>query len=182
LNGSLYNVRFGLLMVLPVAILIGCLIGHCTRHRPLAIEASVLSGALVLGLLAQGFHKPDRIATLAEPLRTQQHTATSDAGSTASAFLRSHYNGGLILAQFFGNEQLLFQAHITLGANVYEGSYQLWQPALAHPVGHHIRWIVMHTSAKDDAVNAEAHSPELTGYQLVFRNSDYQIYERKVAA
>ena len=182
LNGSLYNVRFGLLMVLPAAILVGCLLGQCTHYRPLAIEASVLGGALVLGLMAQSFHQPDHIATLAEPLRTQQHTASSDAGTAASEYLRSHYSGGLILAQFFGNEELLFQAHITLGDNVYEGSYRQWQSALDDPVGHHIRWIVMHTSARDDAVNAEAKSPELQSYQLAYHNSDYRIYERRAAS
>jgi hypothetical protein len=182
LNGSLYNVRFGLLMVLPAAILVGCLVGWLGRHRPVAIEASVLIGALVVGLTAQGVHRPERIATLAEPLRTQQHTATTDANTAASAYLRSHYSGGLILAQFFGDEDLLFQAHISLGTNVYEGSYQLWQSALRHPVGHHIRWIVMHVSLADDAVNAVASSPELTGYQLVFHNSDYRIYQRRIAS
>ncbi len=183
LNGSLYNVRFGLLMVLPAAIFVGCLIGYCTRYRPLAIEASVLVGALIVGLAAQGIRAPQHIATLAEPLRTQQHTSAARSQTAASAYLHTHYSGGLILAQFFGNEELLFQAHIALGTNVYEGSYRLWQPALNDPVGHHIRWIVMHTSVgTDDAVNAEAASPELVSYQRVFRNSDYTVYERKAVS
>ena len=58
-------------------------------------------------------------------------------------FLRGHYDGGVILIESFGNESILFHARVPLTNNVYEGSYQRWDPALSSPPGQQIKWIVM---------------------------------------
>ena len=109
-------------------------------------------------------------------MRWQQ--SDSSAETTASAFLHENYKGGKILAQFFGSESLLFDARISLGVNIYEGSYQEWLPALAHPLANHIKWIVLRTQDPSDQV-AEAleHSPALGAYRLEYGNTRYRIYE-----
>ena len=59
---------------------------------------------------------------------------------------------------------------------VYEGSYRIWTPALAHPGYHEIVWVVMHDSSQDQ-VYAGLHSSIVRfGYRLAWTNNDYLIY------
>ena len=59
---------------------------------------------------------------------------------------------------------------------VYEGSYRIWTPALAHPGYHEIVWVVMHDSAQDQ-VYAGLHSSIVRfGYRLAWTSKDYLIY------
>jgi len=184
ISGSLYNVRFGLLMLLPAAIFTGCIVGQAASRQAYRLTLTTLTATYVVTLslyiVLQGYLLPASIATLSEPLTTQRNTPTTVATSNAATFLHAHYTGGLVLAQFFGNEELLFQARITPGVDVYEGSNRLWTAALADPVGQHIEWVVMHTSAgTNDAVNALAHSREISAsYKLVYRNDQYSLYRR----
>jgi hypothetical protein len=79
----------------------------------------------------------------------------------------------------FGNELVLFDAHISLGVNVYEGSYKLWQPALANPVKSQIRWIVMRRTKVDLVYEHLFGSAKLRPYSLRYSNDEYLVYERK---
>lgn len=176
LDSDLYNVRFGLLMILPAAIFAGCLAGLPQRRW---VVAAVTAGIVAIagwqsawGLL----HPKTKIAVLQEPVRWQRTGAR--AQDHAAFFLHRRYTGGKILAQFFSNEDLLFRARIALRANIYEGSYRQWLPALAQPSAHGIRWIVMHVGDPTDKVtSALTNSPELRAYKLVYRNREYRIYE-----
>ena len=78
----------------------------------------------------------------------------------------------------YGNENISFESHIPMQNQVYEGSYRLWQPALANPSGHGIAWIVMRTEQNDrDLVYKHLFGSSLIdGYRLVWRNHDYVIY------
>jgi Dolichyl-phosphate-mannose-protein mannosyltransferase len=177
INHDLYNVRFGLVMTLPAAMLAALLTGTA-RRASVTVGLSCVVLAVVAVHSISSFEHPGRdIAVLQEPLHWRQSQTSTEA--TASSFLHSNYNGGRILAQFFGNEDLLFAAHISLDRNVYEGSNRQWLPALANPVRQHIQWIVMRKGDSSDQVTAAlARSPKLKPYRLVYRNSDYRIYER----
>lgn len=175
LDSDLYNVRFGLLMILPAAIFAGCIAGAAPHRRTVTLLAAGIV-ALTGAYSVSAFTRPQtRIAVLHEPLRWQQSGSTSEA--QAAAFLHRNYEGGKILAQFFGNEALLFGARISLAADVYEGSYRQWTPALASPSSHDIKWIVMHLGGNPDQVAfALQNSPELKPYRLVYVNAQYRIY------
>ncbi len=179
INHSLYNTRFALIYAPAAAIYIGYLIG-LLRPRVLvrAAGGTAIGAAVVAMVLA--FEAPDtRITTLKDNLAWSRQPVAVQFAS-AAAYLRAHYRGGLVLAQFFGNEGVLYEAHITPGANVYEGTHQLWLPALANPAGTHIQWIVMRTNAIDRVYRSLHGSGRLrAGYRLVYDRREYQIYRRR---
>ncbi len=178
ISGDLYNVRFGLLMVLPAAVLIGYLSSLLTSRIYTQMASVVIIGFVVMfGLWTAT--DTSNVVTLKEPVVALDTSYSTDS-SEASAYLKEHYEGGLVLMESFGNELVLFEAGIPTGANLYEGSYQLWEPALAHPAGSDIQWIVMrHTDQPDEVYTTLDGSPELDGYTLAFQNNSYYVFEEK---
>jgi hypothetical protein len=115
------------------------------------------------------------IATLQEPLAAS--TAPSAVQAAAAAgWLRAHYDGGQMLMESYGNEQVAYASHVPLQDQVYEGSYRLWTPALAHPGYHEIAWVVMHDSPLDEVYTGLHGSIVRYGYRLAWTNGDYLIY------
>lgn len=173
INGDIYNVRFGLLMVLPAAIIVGYLVSLI----PPRARAVGLIGAAFLTLVPLIPQGPTDAVTAREGRLFVQlgHTARE-----TSDFLREHYDGGVILIESFGNESILFTARVPLTNNVYEGSYQKWDPALSSPPGQQIKWIVMRAGDSPDKTYREMHETDkLNEYIEVFHNDLYVIYERK---
>ena len=175
LNHNLYNVRFGLLMILPAAILIGYLAAQI-RFAPW-VAAGIAAVILAVAILSSS------VATEKDPQATLYDGYLKSEALTGK-WLETHYHGGKILAESFGNEKLLFTAHINLVNNVYEGSYRLWQPALRNPLRQGITWIIMRKAAnntgKPDEVYADLHSSTaLESYRRVYDDTDYYVYEVK---
>ena len=173
-------------MILPACIMIGFLtaelvevLGKRLRSRRLApiCTAPAAAGILALALFALGALQSGNIVTLIEPLQAEM-TPTALHSQAAAQWLRAHYTGGLLLMESYGNENISFESHIPMQNQVYEGSYRLWQPALANPSGHGIAWIVMRTEQNDrDLVYKHLFGSSLIdGYRLVWRNHDYVIY------
>lgn len=179
---DMYNVRFGLLMLLPAAILIGYLVAQFSWQRfgkILVVGCCSAVTIAVVMITVQSYRKPSSIATEADPVSFIK-TGFYVQSNEASRYLKPHYHGGLILLQSFGNELLLFKAHISLGEDVYEGSYKLWNKALDNPAANHIKWIVMRSTGPADDVYKKLHgSNKLSSYKLVYHNSKYLVYERK---
>ena len=184
ISGSLYNVRFGLLMVLPTAIFMSFLIAAVADKsvgawlRAGAVAALALAAVAAAGLIARA-----GIDTLTEAV-VFRATATEQANARAALWLRSHYDGGKMLMESFGNETVTFASRISLGQIVYEGSFRQWEPDLAHPASHGIRWIYMRqTPGNQDGVFRRLHaSPELADYRLVYHDAERLIYEWRGAA
>jgi hypothetical protein len=183
ISGSLYNVRFGLLMVLPTAIFLSFLATAVTDStsrawvRRGALALLLVAGAGGAGLIARG-----GIDTLAEAVAFR--SAPSERANAAAAhWLRTHYDGGKVLMESFGNETVTFGSRISLSEIVYEGSFRQWAPDLAHPAGHGIRWIYMRQApGNTDEVYRQLHaSPQLAGYRLVYHDPARLIYERRAA-
>lgn len=168
---DLYNVRFGLLLVLPAAVLVGSLCGQLSPRLWTAGLAVAVAGTLA-PLVSGG---PTLVVTAREGAIGFARTANE-----TSDYLAHNYDSGVILIESFGNESILFQARIPLTNNVYEGSYQKWDPALSNPPGQQIRWIVMRRGNGPDQTYQELHdSPKLRGYQQVFGNDLYLVYKIK---
>lgn len=172
ISGDLYNVRFGLLVILPAAIIIGCMLGLLPKR----VWVSGAIAAVAITLLPLIPHGPTQVVTAREGSIGFPQTALD-----ASSYLKQHYDGGVILAESFGNESILFYAEIMPSTNVYEGSYRKWNPALSNPPGQQIRWIVMRGGSAPDHTYNELHeTSKLSEYQEVFDNDRYTIYKRKV--
>lgn len=177
ISSDLYNVRFGLLMILPVAVLVGYLAGVLARTS--RTFAAVGSGAIVVLVFGAVALDRDGIVTLREPVDARV-TGYELASDEVSAYLAGQYDGGTVLMESFGNELVLFDAGIPTGANLYEGSYRLWEPALQHPAGAKVEWVVMRGGEQPDMVYERLNgSDRLSGYDRVFGNDLYQVYRKE---
>jgi hypothetical protein len=175
ITGDLYNIRFALTVMIPLAIGAGCLVALGRRLAPV-VAAVVLAAVVVTGLLQ----------LKAEPVLAREPNAfheskENDAWTAAAGFLRTHAASGRVLAGFFGNEPVLFGARVNPGRNIDEGSFLEWDAALKHPAAHQVRWIVMRQDDHSDPVfDRLSVSPELTrDYRLVYDHLTYRIYERR---
>jgi hypothetical protein len=180
INGSLYNVRFGVLAILPVAIFIGYLV-EAIQDEPLRYVRAVGYAFLCYVAVAAGVVVAlGGIDTLKEP-QAYQASASQQANDHAAAWLRGHYHGGRVLMESFGNEAVTFESHVPLGAIIYEGSYRQWQPALRDPLGHGIGWIYMRRTPGDtDQVFQMLHnSQKLRSYRLVYADPNRLIYRER---
>jgi hypothetical protein len=183
INGSLYNVRFGLLMVLPTAIFIGYLVTLVPRRAPRWLRGTGYGGAVLAGLACAGLVLHGEIATLTEA-KNFHATAPERANTVAANWLRAHYDDGKVLMESFGNETVTFGSQIPLSQIVYEGSFRQWGPDLADPAGHGIRWIYMRQLPGDrDQVYQRLHgTAALSGYHLVYHDPARLIYQRGAPA
>jgi hypothetical protein len=184
---NFYNVRFGLVMILPACVMTGFLTAWLADllarwRRPAlpalpAIAGIVGAAAIAVSQLASG-----NMVTLTEPLAGRA-TPTGLHARAAAEWLRAHYAGGLLLMESYGNEDVAFESHVPLQDQVYEGSYRIWTPALSNPSGHGITWIVMRTESndKDQVYESLYGSTLIDGYRQMWRNHDYVIYEFKKA-
>jgi hypothetical protein len=186
---NFYNVRFGLVMLLPACILVGFLtaevgrvLGTRLRSRwlPLLRSAPAIAVIAGAGFIAAGSLQSGNIVTLMEPLAASV-TPTALHADAAAEWLEHHYNGGLLLMESYGNESVAFESHVPLQDQVYEGSYRIWQPALANPSGHDIKWIVMRSEVndQDQVYKSLFGSTLIDGYRLAWHNYDYLIYVRE---
>jgi hypothetical protein len=169
ISHNLYDVRFGLLMLLPTAIFTGYLVGSLQHFR----RAMYAAGGLVL-VLATGLNV----------VQVHQHNVVSyNEGARlykgeldrVVTFLDGHYSGGRVLIQSFGNEPIVFQ--LPSNQVVYEGTYGQWLPALHDPARSHISWIIARcdNNPHPDLVCSTVKKAQLRSYELVYR-SPHDIY------
>jgi putative flippase GtrA len=180
INGDLYNVRFGVLTVLPVALFLGYLavaVQERSRRwlRSAGYVALCCAVVATSALIVRG-----GIDTLAEP-ETFQASASQLADNQAAAWLQKHYSGGKVLMESFGNEAVTFESRIPIGSIIYEGSYRQWQPALRDPLAQGIRWIYMRRApdGTDEVWQALHGSDQLSHYSLVYATPDQLIYRER---
>ncbi len=198
-HGSLYNVRFGLVVVLPVACLIGNFMGVVfdkLRTGTLVSPAlargegrlpklsSGYASLLVLGIVTVNLFTllggPAQVATWREPL-ADQATSYSQSAAEVSDFLAENYSGGLVLMESYGNELVLTDARIDFTSHVYEGSNKdaLWQSSLSDPAANGIQVVVMRRSqdGNDLVYNTLSGTSQLNGkYTQVFANTYYEVW------
>jgi hypothetical protein len=177
ISNDLYNVRFGLIMLVPAAILTGYLVGTLQRIRPVMYVAGGLVLALAIGLGAN-LLRQDNVITYTAARETLTST-TVVAQDPVVGYLKTHYTGGLVLMESFGNENIAFE--IPSDQLVYEGSYRQWLPSLKNPAANHIEWIVARcgNTPAPDKVCLAVGSAQLSSYALVYQTADhdYRVYQ-----
>ncbi len=173
---DLYNVRFGLLPLLPTAVLVGVLIYFISKAFR---SRTALYGLGTLVLLLTGFlsslnllhHGP---VTYREALGSQNPVVHT----VAKAF-EHYYTGGEVLAQSFGNEGFIFV--VPSKDLIYEGSYQKWGPDRRAPSINGISWIMERCGPQADLVCTTVNPGEIARYKLVWEvklpdGTAYKIY------
>jgi Dolichyl-phosphate-mannose-protein mannosyltransferase len=177
ISDDLYNVRFGLIMLVPTAILGGYLVGALQRFRPVMYVAGTLVLALAVGLSA-GLVRDHNVVTYTAARETLTSTTTLEQDPVV-AWLKTHYTGGLVLMESFGNENIAFQ--VPSDELVYEGSYRQWLPSLRNPSANHIEWVIARCGSNSpgpDKVCRALGKAQLSGYSLVYATADhdYRVY------
>ncbi len=191
ITGDYYNTRFGLVMALPAALFTAYGVTVLARsvragiaHRAGTAQRGglarvMLAAALVVvtvGSSVGGAALTGGIVTLREPQVWMQGRADV---SSAAAELGAQYDGGRILMQGFGNESVTFGSNVPLSEVIYEGSYQMWEPALTDPAGQQIRWIYMTRVDQDQIWKRLETSPALADYEKTFDDGTRMIYRHR---
>ncbi|WP_199537414.1 glycosyltransferase family 39 protein, partial [Spongiactinospora gelatinilytica] len=185
ITGDLYNVRFGLIMILPVALLVGGLAAGTTWTRASRwARGWAVPGVVVAGCAAVA------AATVAHGVDVRREAEAFQAGRTArgvlgaASWLRANYDGGTVLMHSFGNETVMFHSHLPTRSIVYEGSFRRWAAALADPRGAGIRWIHMRRSpGNTDRVWRVLHgTTALRDYTRAYIDTDRVVYRAKAGS
>lgn len=176
---DLYNVRFGLLPLLPTAILVGVLIYFISKAFR---SRAALYGFGSIVLLLTGFLSGSNLlqhgpVTYREALGSQNPVVHT----VAKAF-EHYYTGGEVLAQSFGNEGYIFV--VPSKELIYEGSYQKWAPDRRAPSINGISWIMERCGPQADLVCSTVNKGEIDRYNLVWETklpdgTSYKIYHIK---
>ena len=171
INHGLYDVRFGLLMLIPTAVFIGHLIGSLRRFAYVMYAVGGLVLTLTLGLNFS-LVRHDNVVTYIEPARYGRQPDQA----RVVAFLDGRYSGGRVVMESFRNEDVAFE--VPSDELVYEGSYRLWLPALQHPASSDISWIIARCGSDPDQVCRSVTNAQLSGYEVVYRTPDriYSVY------
>lgn len=173
-QSGLLNYRFGLVVVIPGAILIGYLISRLRGPVVLpAALASILALAAMSGL-SFGRHQVVLATEAAQDLSAQQ------AQIQAGTFLAQHTTG-LILLDIVQNERVGFDV---VDRTIYDGTREAgtnrWAAVLRNPQAYGIRVIVMRlpnpAEPVDVAYFALHDSPRLRSYRLIYHSQAYLIY------
>jgi hypothetical protein len=167
ITGGSLNLRYGTLMLPAVALCVGYL-----AHRLTSWGKPVL---LVLVLLSTVLTWQGGIIALAEAVDNQAN-ASAQAQRAAARWLKTHYDGGLILNQRNISEHLVFYSEIPLRNFIYEGDQQIWQDSLEFPA-RHASWIVFAEDGRDKIWPALIGTPKLNDfYSLVYFDGRIRIY------
>lgn len=148
---DMYNLRYGLIMILPASICTGFLVITVRRWHLAWLRRAVHMTSTLVVLVAAVAAGSEGIATLDEA-RGLRAAAKEQGNAAAAAWLRTHYDYGDFLMESFGNETVSFASHIPQRAMIYEGSFRRWEPALADPAAHGIRWIYLCRDPAEDEV------------------------------
>ena len=177
LEGTIYNARFALIIILSVAPLIGYIVQKSVAMKVVAVVLLAVSMLIMV-------NSQVGIITLTEPLRAAESTSNTSQLEVAE-FLRENYNNESMLMENYGNEQVQFRSGINLREIIYEGTYRLWQPVLNAPYANNIQWVLMRGS---EGGNISSLQPDLVWttvreqqsfwdhYELVFKNDFYEVY------
>ncbi|HEY8598321.1 MAG TPA: hypothetical protein VIL85_07810 [Thermomicrobiales bacterium] len=173
--GDLYNVRFGLTMILPVAIFCGYLSkGRGWRKAIVGVGIGV---GLVWTLGTYG------IVTLREPIDDR---AIDPIEEETARWLAANYDDEPMLMENFGNEPVAFESALPLRHVIYEGSLRQWEQTLLDPASH-VAWIYMRDNGAGggrDKVWSALHDDMQSSrdFVLVYKNNHIEIYKKQLAA
>ncbi|MBA2286223.1 MAG: glycosyltransferase [Ktedonobacteraceae bacterium] len=159
----IYNLRYGVEAVVPVAFFVGVLVGgwfrtrspqqrivrQMSRTRLLALGSTGLQ-VLCLGVvvLQTVFIGKEGIISLQDGL----YGADCAPHSNVVGYLAQHYNGGRLLEDFYSSRKAGIDfINIDFKNVIYEGSGQLWKAALKNPASM-VEWIIANPRDLDDMV------------------------------
>lgn len=171
---GLLNYRFGLVALIPAAILIGYLVGKLPARAIVPAAIVGVIAAVVISAPAFVRHQVVLATEAAQDLAAQRYQIS------AGDFLVQHTTG-LILMNSVQNERVAFDV---VDRTIYDGTRESgrnqWSKVLSDPLAFGIRVIVMRlpaTGEPPDVVYTTLHdSPALRPFGLVYQDPAYLIY------
>jgi hypothetical protein len=169
---TLFNVRYGVMLVPTVAIIIGYLF----YKVPVKAKAAILAGfVLQAGLFGLGYSKvislEDGVAGL---------SSASAKIPDAQYWITDNYDHGLVLVDDFARTLSIVRSRIPMQNVIYVGNKPYWEESLKEPEKH-ARWIIMQ---KDDEVwNNILDRPEIEGrlykyFEKAYTSPEILVFKR----
>lgn len=170
LNGSWFNVRYGLMMIPSIAIFIGFFVD---RVRPLRL---VFLG-LMLFIIFFSFANRDAV-TIDDALIG----ASGKNVKEVSGWLKNNAanKDGFVLISVASHDAIIFSSGMDMSRFIHEGTQDYWDWATHHP-SQWARWIIMRTHDRSDNTYRllEGNKEFENDYKLVGKYPFADIYELK---
>ncbi len=167
LNGSWFNVRYGLMMIPTIAIFTGYFFHRMRRLR------WIFLGLFVLVIFFTSVNRD--IVTLDDALIG----ASGKNVKEVSGWLKQNAapRQGFVLISVASHDAIIFSSGMEMSRFIHEGTGAYWENAIAHP-SLWARWIIMRTHDTNDMTYAKLqHNEELKRYKLIHRYPFADIYE-----
>jgi len=143
----LFNVRYGIQMVAPIAVFIAILAANL-RLRKLPGLGGLAQMALLGIIVAQTVVvATGGIVTVQDG----QYGISCAPEHPISVYLAQHYAGGKVLEDVYATNIDGEEAGVHFSDIIYEGSGQLWTDALKNPAGT-ADWVIVHADNLNDPV------------------------------
>jgi hypothetical protein len=178
ISNNMYNIRFALVIALPTAIFLA----YVTRKRLLA-KVAVVALALASSIY---LINTQNVITLRDPVSYTDEPFYFYSVDTTN-YLLEHYDGRPIMMESYGNVPVQFEGRLPLGVVIYEGSYRIWEAAIADPT-RYVDWVVMRYRAPEGGTDIVGDKLFQTirlldsfrnDFELVFQNEFYEIYRKR---
>lgn len=167
---SLFNIRYGIMMMPAVAVFAGVAVGHIWKWMRIPL-ASVLFAGCIWGVY---FEKP---VSLSEPISGTQISDSTEIGKGIATAVGE--KDGLVLISAYTHDASMFVSGLPMRRFVHEGVNTHYLRAIEHP-DRCVRWIVMKTSYSGDSIwSAMKDNPAMSRYELIAHYSFADIYELK---
>lgn len=173
---SEFNIRYGLIMIPFVALM--CVYLFLTR---LVIVKILLFGLLMIQVFS--YVQPSYMVIFQLPVSFGDNLLQGTPKQKAmTAWLKEHYDGGLIMISALKNDPQTFQLGFNYRTYIHEGTGKYWKESTKNPQ-RYATWIVFDALNKDDQVTKFLkNSPALARYyKLVFDLDGMRVYKIKTS-
>ncbi len=169
-SGIVINARFGLIMILPAALMVGYFVQNSKWRK-----------VLVLPVIAWGVVSffPNDIITLEEPIGYTSSPGTRLQRDAATWLNANYVDGQPMLMEAYRNETAHFYS-VSPSNVIYEGSQDLWENAIKNPASY-VDWVYTQCGgeAKDVVCKKLVGTSQLDSFDLVYQNPEVMIFRKK---
>lgn len=169
-----YQVRYGMVVLLPIAFFVGYLINW---KKLLTLWAILIISVTYFFMI-----QVDGVVTFNESKQNIVAASSKDSKVASALWLRENYEGGRVLTASFLNEEIFFYSRIPTGDFIHEGSQDLFKRALESPESE-VDWVITNKNSSTaflDIVNQKVSYQSLDKYfGLEYENSFDKIFHIK---
>jgi hypothetical protein len=170
---TISNVRYGIQILLAVGLFVAYLGARFRKIIPLLLLALVVQGVF--------FIKTNNVITYVDATRGLSSQAVSKGpdAPAAEAYMRSHYNGGLVLMDDYRNPIGIIESGVPMNEFIGSGNKPYWQESLDNPAKL-ASWVIVQKASTDYVWTHMKNKQILYDhFALVFQSGNIYIYHRR---